>query len=497
MALDWNNAEEVKKRRQLAIKAGYKAKDIDEFIQKKRDEAATIKLGREGLISIEDLAKTNPQAALTLSTEGIKPKPSAKDQTTLSSINQFISNIEKNYQEAGGASFGAGPGARISGGVQGLLGKIGLNSSANVYNREKRGFAATLKTLTGDTGVLTEQDFQRLAGLLPDLGSNPEEAKKLLNDLRSQVSAKFGGQAAKTGINPKDSGVLGGYLDFALGGALKIARDTGAGINANLTEGRRNQATGQAEQVASQLEQQAMSTTDMRRRKDLLSQANNVRQGVSQQAQQVSQTFSPDIKDNYLGRALGGATQIATAAEVPGGIKSIISGAKSLPGKVFPSGTAKATRTGLIESATTGGKVIDGSKIAEHFTKWGEQAVRGNPGKEKQIAKIVDSVTNNFNGKPITPDQAMKMWLDADNGFNAQGVVKTALESKVDVQMREVLRPLIQEVAPGFDEATKAIAKGIKNKKLATWLAKVAGGAIASGASFAVLGSLLGQNKKQ
>jgi len=128
-------------------------------------------------------------------TAEITPPVSAtenKNKLAGDSITNFIQGLEKSYQAGGGGTYGVGPGARVKGAIESLKGKAGLSEDASVYNDSKAGFAATLKTLTGDTGVLTDQDFERLSKLLPGFGSTKKESVDKFNQLRDQLSAKFG-----------------------------------------------------------------------------------------------------------------------------------------------------------------------------------------------------------------------------------------------------------------------------------------------------------------
>lgn len=49
-------------------------------------------------------------------------------------------------------------------------------SNLNVYNKTKKGLIATLKTITGDTGVLTDTDAERIENLLPTATTSNQDA---------------------------------------------------------------------------------------------------------------------------------------------------------------------------------------------------------------------------------------------------------------------------------------------------------------------------------
>jgi len=114
-----------------------------------------------------------------------------KNKQSYLAIENFINNLENHFYDGGGGTSGKGVLKRISGIKKDIEATAGYNEEANIYNRQKKGFAATLKTLTGDMGTLTEEDYKRLAGILPDFGSTQDEAKTLFKDLRSQLASKF------------------------------------------------------------------------------------------------------------------------------------------------------------------------------------------------------------------------------------------------------------------------------------------------------------------
>jgi hypothetical protein len=231
MAIDWSNQEDIIKRRQAAINAGYKPAEVDKFIEGKQKENATLKLIQHGVLDVTDIAKSDPLLAQKAIESGSKANPvlsavDKKNKITGEATVNFVDSLEKAYQAAGGGTFGKGPGARLKGAAEEIKGKVGLNEDAAVYNDSKAGFAATLKALTGDTGVLTDQDFERLSKLLPSLGSTQKEAVDKFNQLRDQMASKFGVEKTQTSFVPKtqnNRGPLASLLDIPFGPAVNLA----------------------------------------------------------------------------------------------------------------------------------------------------------------------------------------------------------------------------------------------------------------------------------
>lgn len=118
----------------------------------------------------------------------------------------FIDTLEKHYSGAGAGQTDLGPLTRILSPIIGAQGNAGLNPSAKTYGNEKAGFAATLKSITGDVGVLTDKDYERLAGLLPGFGATPEEVQQSFNDIRGQIAAKYNINPTSTTIKPPTQG---------------------------------------------------------------------------------------------------------------------------------------------------------------------------------------------------------------------------------------------------------------------------------------------------
>ena len=444
-------------------------KQLDDFIKTKKEEQSTTNLVDQGVVNVEDIAKTSPvlaEAILKKNPGATKTKLSAEDQKKKdanTAVENFINNLEKHYQGAGGASFGSGPLARILGFKTNLEGKVGLNDEASTYNDQKSGFAATLKEITGDTGVLTEQDFQRLSKLLPGLGSTPGEAKNKFGDLRSQVAAKFGGQAGDTTIAPKERGTMDVLGDLFLKAGLNIGQDVGTGAAAPGI----NQQSEQTIQEAQRLADQARNESDPATQKYLFKQSQDMLSGVSQQSQDLSQSFSEDVNKSVTDRSLSGAVEIASIAELPALMKFM----KNLPkniSKATPKSTinaGSATRSNAVKAAKETGKVVDGEDMVSGMKEWQAQAIKANPGKEKQINKIVESTVQQYGGKKFAPDEFFKIWNQVDSGFSQAGVTKSSIEASSDRAMRDVIRKSLEKVAPGFEEGTKTLSKGLQRQK--------------------------------
>ncbi len=437
-----------------------------------------------GQIKISDVPAEQKMGVINQITAGggkIPEPVNAADQKKKSSAGpalNLIKNLESQYQSAGGGQVDVPILSRIVGAAKDIGGNLGFDDSANRYNATREGFAASLKQLTGDTGVLTDQDYARLSKLLPSLGAKPEEAKAAFNLLRSQLGSTLNQPATQTTINPQKK-TLG---DLAAPFVKPLA-DYGKFIGGAEYEGVRAAASALGDKNAYN---EQIHTNPFLNHQDL-ARYQNPAEGLKTTAGAAAYAIPYGKGANLLTKAIlpgaaGGALrgigeENATPESVVGNAAMGAAGGVGLnalskvPGvagavkKAVTPGAAGAERGALLDAAEQAGKTIPGENIAQKFVDWGTTAVKGNPGKEKQIEKVVSSVIDNYSGKPLTPTEAFKIWLDSNNGYKGDGTVKTALESKVDVTMREALRPELEKIAPGFDKATKAIKNGIDRKK--------------------------------
>jgi hypothetical protein len=81
---------------------------------------------------------------------------------------------------------------RIGGPFTWLGSLVGIAPNARQYNKLKQGLITSIKELVGESGIMTDQDADRLAGLLPDLNSTNKEAKMAWEDVNKFMSGKYG-----------------------------------------------------------------------------------------------------------------------------------------------------------------------------------------------------------------------------------------------------------------------------------------------------------------
>lgn len=93
-----------------------------------------------------------------------------KDVTAVKQAGDLVANLKKSWDKLGITTRGSAV-------AEALKGKTGFNPNAKVYMDAKDAFLGNLsRSLAAERGVLTQQDIERISGILADVGLNPFEA---------------------------------------------------------------------------------------------------------------------------------------------------------------------------------------------------------------------------------------------------------------------------------------------------------------------------------
>jgi hypothetical protein len=163
--------------------------------------------GEEKIVKPDELPNygvpyTKYQAEKNAYNESVLNQPAqtateVKNQSAYKGATGLLDVLEQNFTAAKGGEY-TGMGALVAGTKKNIAGKLNLDKPAGIYNREKSGFTANLKTITGDTGVMTEKDYARIESLLPKFTDDPEMATQFFKDMRQIIANKFGGQPTES-----------------------------------------------------------------------------------------------------------------------------------------------------------------------------------------------------------------------------------------------------------------------------------------------------------
>lgn len=122
-------------------------------------------------------------------------------------------------------------------------------------------------------------------------------------------------------------------------------------------------------------------------------------------------------------------------------------------------------RNAVVDAATQAGKTISGDDIVSDIRDWATTAKQGNLGQGPYIDQAVTDAEQSYGGRKLTPQQAAQAYAEADSGFTKTGAPKTPIQSNIDRGLRDVLGNRLQQVAPGWDEATSTMAKGYQGQR--------------------------------
>jgi hypothetical protein len=295
-------------------------------------------------------------------------------------------------------------------------------------------------------------------------------------------------------------------LNMILGTGAKIGQDVGTGVRATQSQGNFDQL----EMQAKAFEDEAYATKDMQKRKDLLQNANNIRQQISGEAGNISQSFTEEVQDPVALRAILGAMEVAGAAEIPGAtstVKNLFKGGAKQVAKegaeqvvqespsmvkqvVQPFKSAGIIRDQAAEQATKDGVRIEGNKLLQFLDDAGKKL---SPTDKKAYDTYMDRAKDIYKGKKITPTDSLDLLESANTAFNASGKTGKSAKAQFNKKLGDFLRKEYSD-----NESMQTIAKMNKRfgklypaKNFAVGAAKTA----ATGISTALLYKLLFGNE--
>lgn len=241
--------------RKAALKAGYKPAEVDKIVNR----YATQELGKQGVLDTADIAKTDPQTALSLTQQGIKPKATGDTKETAALRKEFAQEAQKvgfkeiqnswNKVQSAGKT-GAGDLTVLYSYIKALdpesvvrEGEINLLKAAEsvpgnvitAYKRAKEGKAISdelRQELTTEIGHLYNDKAKQqkelnafYSGLASDMGADPHNVVGGVGEVKMldlpETPAGKKQQEGATGWVGAGAEAGKGVLDFLLGNTLK------------------------------------------------------------------------------------------------------------------------------------------------------------------------------------------------------------------------------------------------------------------------------------
>lgn len=358
-----------------------------------------------------------------------------------------------------------------------------LAPDALAYQASTAGFAGQLKGITGATRV-TDAELSRWQNLLPSPRNSEEQNSKNLQILDAQLKATFN---THVGLDdkylPKTQDQTTNSNDPSLQGFGQNVVKSGGDLLNNLLK--------TPNMVIANAQNAAMSGSPK-----AVYEATNPSMLLAGVIGNYGKSLykdagSPLQGGDVLGRILGNAynNPVGVAADILPflGLKgagekltpideapptSETSSIPKAPGKLSqilnPQGAkdiGSQIRDAAVNAAQKNGASIPGDNIVTGVNKWADTAMKANPGDEAKIQATIDSVTKQYAGKQISPQDAVNIYNEIDSGFNRQGITKETIQGSRDQALRSIFSNELEKVAPGWKEGTSTIAKGFKAEK--------------------------------
>ena len=335
--------------------------------------------------------------------------------------------LEQNYTAAKGGEF-SGIGA-IPGGIgKNIAGALNLDKPAGIYNRQKSGFTANLKTITGDTGVMTEKDYARIESLLPKFTDDPEMATQFFKDMRQIIANKFAGETTESKYQRPE--LRGGALGKSDNPLLNLIAGVVPGVSEYATK---DVPEYYGKGLPGSYKEQLTERSD-----------------ISKKSEKAK-------------------TEIGTLSAVLGLGNAARQGLRGLSSKA-----ALETRSRVAGESVA--KVSGDDIIAQAEKKLGSVSEADKAG----VQKIFDTAKEQLKGKVFTPQQALDKLTQYNKAYTTTGAAGKSGKAFFNDVMSKATREVIREVAPDVAATQEALKRSIQlPKTIRKWL--MATGLVAGG----------------
>lgn len=483
-----------------ALQNGYSAADINAYLgnQEKTNEtaqsdAALQVLAKTGNVdgdTFNKLVASNPTLAVKLIAQGYSPKatPTAKQQETSgkkSDVLREVDVLEGYLNSAEGRGPIAGRAAIFPAGV--TRGAV----NPNVYQfQEKRNtlIGNLARLISGEVGVLTDQDIQRAESLLPRIDEPEDIAKQKLAALRNSLGELMDTKGANAPTK-KQRGIIESLISpltdtlKTIGGA---AVEGGRALNPASRSGQR---TANENPFLSDAELEKYSTDPLGQ---LLNQTGRSAALISPAIAKATAVpgFLGALKGGAIIGGAGGASNpregldltgrlgdvaggAATGAALGGATYGVLQVAANAGKIIHPFRTVGEMKRAAV--AASQGSTIDGSQLMDALNK---KLPTVSPTQRTAFMRFIEVAKPIYEGKTLPIDQATALLTEADrSAYLASGKVGKAATAAFNESLATALREQILDVAPSVSEANKAfstlygVQKAVKGAKSAAMTA--------------------------
>lgn len=431
---------------------------------------------------VKQLAQVKAMQELQGMAEG-KPQLSTKEEEKIGKFKDVESNLNLLLENLGEVD-SRGP---VGGGLSTMMAKMtGGASNPDVadYEALRQSMIGPLaRTISGEVGVLTDQDISRAEKLLPKISDDPRVAEKKVANLRKLIGNQTGEvpPAPAPNVAGDQAGLLSPESVVAAeapppGRAVQVAQQRAQGqkklnplnqlIYDNVAKGPVGDA---AEGLLSILYPRLRETA----RRSATGQAIGADQAVGA-AGELATTAIPfagpggviakgalaggvhglTAPGESLGGRLGGALGEGALGGAIGGIGKVI------PKVMHPFKTVGDMKSKAVKEAT--GKIVTGDKI---YSALEQGADKLSPTVKEGYLKFLNKAAPVLKGKSLPVEQAVDMAASAGDAYTAAGKVGKAASAKFNDALSKALRTEIKTVAPKVSKANDLFSKlyGIKS----------------------------------
>ena len=427
-----------------------------------------------------------------------KPQLSAKEEEKVGKFEDVESNLNlllENLAEVDSR----GP---VGGGLSTFMSKMsGGASNPDVadYEALRQSMIGPLaRTISGEVGVLTDQDISRAEKLLPKISDDPRAAEKKVANLRKLIGNQTG-KEAPAGVNPMAQHAASqspASVVPADGMAVQVAQQrAGKKLDPFNQFMYDNVAKGPVGDAAEGL----MSILYPRLRETARRSATGQEIGADQLVGAGGELATTAIPFAGAGGviakgALAGAVHGATApgesamgriggAFGEGALGGVLGGVgKAIPKVMHPFKTVGDMKSKAVADAA--GKTVTGDKIYSLLEKGAENL---SPTVKDGYLKFLTKSAPALKGKSLPIGQAVDMAANAGDAYTQAGKVGKAASAKFNDALSKALRGEIKTIAPKVSSANNLFSKlyGVQSG-----IGPIAKGAAVSAGVYALLSKL-------
>jgi len=431
--------------------------EIDAYINKKKGFQQEVSLYSEGKIPFEALTPATQEKYTVEAAKSGLGIPATKEENILSksgaAINELLSSFSQIPDELKGPVVGRT--------VKNIPTSDPIRAQAKAYEKARQGLASTIKSVVGESGVLTDKDIERIVGLTPTINQTPEESSAQIEQLKKFLSSQ--------GVE--------------VGQELPDLVDTN---QSNLSQ----QPPILAEQTTQQPSLPDLSKINISPGVEGALPVLQLRKGLKP-FEDIVNTFSTQLGDLYeeqkkqvtdqeagkFWAAIEGAMPIVeftkvgeggkiteldrTAVKAAGEVGLLLLAPKIIEKISGPLRSVEQLSSEREAFAKASNAQISGDKLLSDTVK-GLKNI--SPADRRAVNKSIEQAVGEYTGKTLTTEDALELYKQVNKAFSASGKAGKSAKAAFNLSLRDAIR---EQMPTEVIKATDLLAKRFKLGKLA------------------------------